>query len=146
MKLQNLLLTFIAAAFLAFSAQAADEKPKAEPAKPAASPSHKYKNVDANTFDHMRKTDKEAVILDVRTKEEYERGHIPGAVLMDFNSPDFGEKVAKLDKNKTYLVHCASGGRSARACNKMEKMDFSTLYNLQGGMGAWEKAGKPVEK
>ena len=56
------------------------------------------------------------------------------------------QQVAKLDKNKTYLVHCAVGGRSARACKKMEKMGFSKLYNLEGGMGAWEKAGKPVQK
>src|SRR3954462_592347 len=134
MKLQNLLPAFVAATFLVFTVRAADEKPKVEGAKPAAGAQHKYKNVDAGTFDQMRKTDKDAVILDVRTKEEYEGGHIPGAILLDFNSPDFGEKVAKLDKNKTYLVHCAAGGRSARACNKMEKLDFSKLYNLEGGM------------
>ena len=112
----------------------------------SASPAKKYKNVDPETFDKMRKTAKDAVVLDVRTKEEYKQGHIPGSVQIDFNSPDFEKELGKLDKNKTYLVHCAAGGRSARACKKMDTMDFPKLYNLEGGMGAWEKAGKPVEK
>ncbi|HTG45155.1 MAG TPA: rhodanese-like domain-containing protein, partial [Verrucomicrobiae bacterium] len=85
-------------------------------------------------------------VLDVRTKKEYQEGHIPGSILIDFNSPDFEQQVQKLDKNKTYLVHCAAGGRSTRACKKMDTLNFSKLYNLEGGFGAWEKAGKPVQK
>jgi len=146
MKVQHLLSVAFVAGTLALGARAADEKRAIDQSKPATGVPHKYKNVDPATFDQMRKTDKDAVVLDVRTKKEYQEGHIPGSVLIDFNSPDFEKEVAKLDKNKTYLVHCAVGGRSARACGKMEKMDFSKLYNLQGGMGAWEKAGKPVEK
>jgi rhodanese-related sulfurtransferase len=146
MKVEHLLSVAFVAGILVFGARAAEEKAPVDHSKPAAGTPHKYKSVDAATFDQMRKTDKDAVVLDVRTKKEYQEGHIPGSVLIDFNSPDFGKEIAKLDKNKTYLVHCASGGRSARACGKMEKMDFSKLYNLQGGMGAWEKAGKPVEK
>jgi len=82
----------------------------------------------------------------VRTKEEYAAGHIAGAVNIDVNAPDFEEKVAKLDKNKTYLVHCAAGARSAKACGKMSKLDFPKLYNLEGGFRAWEKAGNKAEK
>ena len=146
MKLENLLSIAFVAGTLALGTRGADEKPPIDHSKPVAGVPHKYKNVDPATFDQMRKADKEAVVLDVRTKKEYQEGHIPGSVLMDFNSADFEKEVAKLDKNKTYLVHCASGGRSARACSKMENLDFSKLYNLQGGMRAWEKAGKPVEK
>src|ERR1044071_2594269 len=123
--------------------QAAD--PAAKPESSATAPK-KYKNVDPETFDKMRKEDKNAVILDVRTKREYDQGHIPGSVQVDFNSPDFEKEVARLDKNKTYLVHCAAGVRSARACKNMDGLNFSKLYNLEGGMHAWEKAGKPVEK
>jgi phage shock protein E len=118
-------------------------------AKPAAAEKKesKIQNVTAEEFDAKRKTDiNSTVVLDVRTKKEYADGHIPGSVLIDFTSDDFEQQVAKLDKDKTYLVHCASGGRSARACKKMEQLGFKQLYNLQGGMGAWEKAGKPVEK
>jgi rhodanese-related sulfurtransferase len=107
----------------------------------------KVENIKPERFDTLRKADTNStVVLDVRTREEYQAGHIPGSVMIDFNSDDFEEKVAKLDKEKTYLVHCASGGRSARACKKMEKLGFKKLYNLEGGMGAWEKAGKPIEK
>ena len=59
---------------------------------------------------------------------------------------DFEAKAAALDKGKTYLVHCASGIRSVRACEKLEKLDFPSLYNLPGGFKAWVKAGEPVEK
>jgi rhodanese-related sulfurtransferase len=67
-------------------------------------------------------------------------------VNIDVNSGDFEKKVAELDKGQPYLVHCAAGVRSVRACEKMNRMDFKQLINLQGGMKAWEKAGKPVEK
>lgn len=149
MNVQISVATAAIVALLA-SASLAQDKPKPETrdaSKPAASSSaKKYKDVGPDEFEKLRKTDTNAVVLDVRTKKEYEQGHIPGSVLIDFNSPDFAKEVAKLDKDKTYLVHCAAGGRSARACKKMEQMDFSKLYNLQGGMGAWEKAGKAVEK
>jgi rhodanese-related sulfurtransferase len=131
---------------LALPALRAEDKP-AKPEPPASTaPAKKYKNVDADTFDKMRKSEKNAVVLDVRTKDEYNQGHIPGAVLVDFTSPDFEKEVSKLDKKKTYLVHCAVGGRSARACKKMDALNFSSVYNLEGGITAWQKAGKPVEK
>ena len=118
-------------------------------AKPAAEKKAgaKVENIKPEQFDALRKADTNStVVLDVRTKKEYQEGHIPGSVLIDFNAEDFEQQVAKLDKSKTYLVHCASGGRSARACKKMDKLGFQKLYNLEGGMGAWEKAGKPVKK
>jgi rhodanese-related sulfurtransferase len=118
--------------------------PKPEPAK--AAPAKPYQDVNAETFDKLRKSEKDAVVLDVRTKEEYDKGHIAGSVLLDISSPDFAKEIAKLDKNKTYLVHCQAGGRSSRACKRMAEGKFSKLYNLAGGMNAWEKAGKPIEK
>jgi phage shock protein E len=105
----------------------------------------KYKTVRVAEFDKLR-ADKKAVVLDVRTPEEYSAGHIAGSTNIDFNADDFDKKISKLDKDKTYLVHCAAGGRSARACSKLDKLKFEHLYNLEGGMGAWEKAGKPIEK
>ena len=90
--------------------------------------------------------DKRNVILDVRTPGEFAAGHLAGAVNLDYNAPDFGAKVAVLDKTKTYLVHCASGVRSVRACEQLGRLDFPKLYNLTGGFRAWTKAGQPVEK
>jgi len=128
-------------------AQAADPKQKdatAEKGPPAAT-TKSYKDVNVDEFDKLR-SNTNAVILDVRTPEEFASGHIPGAKNIDINSLDFEKKVGHLDKSKTYLVNCASGGRSARACGKLSKLEFSNCYNLQGGIRAWEKAGKPVDR
>ena len=86
------------------------------------------------------------VILDVRTPEEFQAGHLSGAVNLNISAPDFPERIKALDRTKTYLVHCASGGRSARACGKLAQLDFPRLYNLSGGIHAWIKAGQPVVK
>ncbi len=75
--------------------------------------------------------DKQNIILDVRTPTEFSNGHgiALGALNLDVNAADFQEKVASLDKNKIYLVHCASGIRSVKACERMAKLDFPNLYN-----------------
>ena len=90
--------------------------------------------------------DKNNVVLDVRTLGEFNAGHIPGAINLDVSAPDFKEKAAALDKNKVFLVHCASGIRSVRACQQLSRLEFPKLYNLPGGFKAWVKARKPVEK
>jgi rhodanese-related sulfurtransferase len=130
LKLLSILACLIAAPLLA-----AD--------KPPVPPS--VKNVGVEEFDKLR-ADKKNVVLDVRTPEEFAKGHIPGAINVDFNAPDFQKKVAELDKSKTYLVHCAGGVRSAKACTAMDKIAFPNIVNLEPGFRAWEKAGKPVEK
>ena len=119
---------------------AADEKPAVEKKSAAIS-----KRVDVEEFDKLR-ADKKNVVLDVRTEKEFKASHIPGAVNIDVNAPNFDNKVAELDKNKTYLVHCAAGVRSAKAAKKMEGAGFKELYDLAPGFKGWEKAGKPVEK
>lgn len=90
--------------------------------------------------------DKKVVVLDVRTAAEYASGHILGSTNLDIRDPDFQAKLAKLDKTQPYLVHCAVGMRSAKACAAMDKLDFRTVYDLKGGLDAWHKAGLPVEK
>jgi len=116
-----------------------EKKPPATPGKAA------QKNVNADEFEKLSK-EPNTVILDVRTPKEYEGGHIKNSVLIDVTAADFEEKIKQLDKTKTYLVHCAMGTRSAKACSKMETLDFPKVVNLEGGIKAWEKAGKPVEK
>jgi protein disulfide-isomerase len=104
-----------------------------------------FKNLSVDEFARMA-ANKQNVILDVRTATEFKAGHLPGAVNLDVNAPDFEAKAALLDKSKTYLVHCASGGRSVKACENLSRLDFPKLYNLPGGFRAWAQAGKPVEK
>ncbi len=84
------------------------------------------------------------VLLDVRTQAEYEQGHLDNAININLHAKDFAERIQKLDKDKTYLVYCAIGGRSAQACDKMSKSDFPHLYNLKGGIEAWKRVGKPT--
>jgi len=115
----------------------ADDKPEAAPAA--------HKNVGVEEFEKLTKQPGN-VVLDVRTPSEYRNGHLKDAVLIDFMGKDFEEKVKALDKSKTYLVHCQVGGRSAKACAKLDKMGFTNVVNLEGGYKAWEKAGKPIEK
>ena len=103
----------LAAVWVVVNARAADEK---SAAPPAANPgTAKAKMVSVEEFDRLR-ANKANVVLDVRSPAEFKSGHIPGAVNLDVRSPDFEKKVNELDKSKTYLVHCAAGGRSARAC------------------------------
>src|SRR5436190_7631931 len=129
---------FVALALIAVAplvVSAADDKAPAE--KKSV-----IKNVGVEEFDKLR-AKKENLVLDVRTESEFKSGHIPGAINVDVNGPDFEKKVAALNKSKTYLVHCAAGKRSATACKKLEGMQFKELYNLEPGFRAWERAGKP---
>lgn len=135
----------LAAMLSFFTALAQEEKSPLKPATPSGAVARTFKNVGPDQFDKLRQS-KTNVVLDVRTKKEYQEGHLPGAILIDFTEDSFAKEVAKLDTNKTYLVHCAAGGRSARACKKMEQLGFKNLYNLEGGLTGWQKAGKPVEK
>lgn len=121
------------------------EEPKSPADGKPASATKAFKDIGVEQFEKLR-ADKKNQVLDVRTAPEFANGHIPGAINIDVNGPDFEKKVAALEKDKTYLVNCAMGSRSAKACGKMSQLNFGKLYNLEGGFKAWEKAGKPVEK
>jgi rhodanese-related sulfurtransferase len=85
-------------------------------------------------------------IIDVRTPAEYDAGHIPGAIIRDYRSATFRDDIAKLDRNKIYLVYCASGNRSASARDVMQELGFQQIYNMNGGFTAWTAQGLPVVK
>lgn len=97
----------------------------------------KYENIDVSKFKEMM-DNPDTVILDVRAPSEVDKGAIPGHLNINFLSLNFGSKIKDLDKEKTYLVYCRSGARSASACKKMSKLGFEKLYNLSGGILAWE--------
>src|SRR5436190_21140701 len=98
----KLLLVLLIALFFGVTAPGAD------------APASKIKRVTVEQFDTMR-ANTNYVLLDVRSKAEFEKGHIPGATNIDISSPRFADSVGTLDKSKTYLVTCAVGMRSARA-------------------------------
>jgi rhodanese-related sulfurtransferase len=86
-----------------------------------------------------------AIIVDVRTREEYAGGCLDKAVRVEWPDKDFTKEVAaKLDSSKPVLVYCRSGGRSAGAAEELVKLGFKKVCDLEGGILAWKKAGKPV--
>ena len=90
--------------------------------------------------------DKKVIVLDIRTPGEFNTGRIAGAKNIDFQAPDFEQRIEGLDKSKSYLVHCASGGRSTHSLMVFKKHQFQSVYHLDGGIKAWQKAGLPVDK
>jgi len=81
----------------------------------------------------------DAVILDVRTTDEWNDGIIPGAINIDiYKGQGFITALEELDKSKTYYVYCRSGARSAQACNIMNQLGFEKALNLTGGIMQWE--------
>ena len=84
------------------------------------------------------KSDNNSFLLDVRTLEEYDAGHIPNATLIDINEPQvFVEKILALDKSKNYYVYCHSGVRSSKACEIMKHYGFGVVKNLLGVFLDW---------
>ena len=104
-----------------------------------------FANLDVPGFERLR-ANTNHVVLDVRTQAEFDLAHIPGALNLDVNGPDFEKEAGKLDRSKVYLVHCASGIRSMKACNIMRPLGFTNLHNLQGGFRAWDKAQRAGKK
>jgi rhodanese-related sulfurtransferase len=73
-------------------------------------------------------------------------GGLPRTINLDVNAEDFDERTRALDKGKIFLVHCDASMRNAKACEKLERLDFAHLYSLTGGLKAWVQAGQAVEK
>lgn len=84
-----------------------------------------------------------AVVLDVRTPDEFSKGHLSNAVNIDWKGTDFDGQTAKLDKSTPVFVYCMSGSRSASAANKMRTDGFKEVYELKGGIMKWREANLP---
>ena len=96
---------------------------------------------------------KDVLVVDVREKDEYIRGHLRGALhiprgvlemTVDQTNPECDPRFR--DPSTTIIVHCAAGGRSAMAALALKTMGFRNASSLEGGYNAWEKASYPVEK
>jgi len=82
----------------------------------------------------------EVEIIDVRGKEEYEEGHIEGAV--NIPTPKLRSEYKELDRDKTYIVNCNTGHRSSLAASILKQHGFTEVYNLAGGMTAYNNFGE----
>lgn len=89
------------------------------------------------------------VILDVRTPDEFQAGHIKKATNINLYDSHFTNQLATLDRTKTYVVHCAAGlpnGRGRKAIALMDSLGFKQTHHMNGGYSAWQQAGQPVVK
>jgi rhodanese-related sulfurtransferase len=108
-----------------------------------------YTSITAQQADSLIKAHQAAgnlVILDVRQSDAFTAERIDKAINLDYFAMDFAQALAKLDKNKVYLVYCASGTRSNATMNKMRDLNFKTVFNMLGGLPAWKAAGLPTVK
>ena len=96
----------------------------------------------ASALIEEREGDPGFVVVDVRRPDEFAGGHIPGAV--NINSAEFSEHLQDLDPDGTYIIYCQRGGRSAGVRELMREAGFREVYEIEGGMSAWQAAGLPV--
>lgn len=108
--------------------------------------SQKVTNVNAEEFKKQIDS-KKAILIDLRTTDEIKsKGKIPGAQQIDFLAKDSEKQIEKLDKNKTYLIYCAGGGRSGDCAELMQKSGFKSVVNLEKGFGEWKNKGYQTEQ
>ena len=96
-------------------------------------------NLDQSTWISQLQTDENAVIVDVRTPEEFETSRIPNSKNIDFYNPqNFMLEIEKLNKDNSYYIYCRTGVRSANSCQLMNELGFDKVYNLLGGIVEWK--------
>ena len=106
-----------------------------------------FAQLEAKKFQEKWENEKStSILIDVRTIEEYNGGHIESAKNIDFNSSNFDSEIARIDKEKTVFVYCLSGGRSSAAVSFLEKKGYKNVIELVGGMMAWRSEGLPETK
>ena len=133
----------ISAVALAMAAVTGISACSSSPPAASSSPTATGAHLTASDFSTAMKTPG-TIVLDVRTPAEFATGHLPGAQNIDIEGADFATRIAALDKAATYAVYCHSGNRSATAMEQMAAADFAHVYDLAGGIGAWQSMGGPM--
>ena len=103
-------------------------------------------SLSATEFSQKLLQTQDAQLVDVRTPAEFQNGHLPNAMNINWNADDFVDKTATLDKDKPVFVYCMSGPRSSAAAEKLSEMGFKKIYEMQGGMMKWRNANLPEIK
>ncbi len=103
-----------------------------------------YNLISPQEFEAKLITLKNVQLIDVRTPEEYQTGHLKNAVNINFMDEDFKENISRLDKKKPTFIHCAAGAQGARSnqtAKFLEELGFVEIYELEGGIINWINAG-----
>jgi rhodanese-related sulfurtransferase len=88
--------------------------------------------------------DSGAVLIDVRSRQEYRAGHAPGAKNIPVDR--LAERLSEIPTERAVVTICQSGGRSARAAAMLSRHGVQDVYDLCGGMTSWQRAGLPVQR
>jgi rhodanese-related sulfurtransferase len=99
--------------------------------------------ISASAFAEKNTTETRTII-DVRTKEEYDASHIEDAINLDMMNATFTTQLSELDKNEPYSIYCRSGNRSEQVLRTMEKLGFTDVIDLNGGVVAWQQNGNTL--
>ena len=104
-------------------------------------------NLEPKAFSEKMKNCPDPVLIDVRRADEFELGHIPGAVNIDYLSDEFWDRMENYHADSYFFIYCRSGRRSIRACTLMRNGGFnnSHIYNLEGGFTAWQEIFEEVK-
>lgn len=101
--------------------------------------------VDVAQFE-KKMNENQVQLIDVRTPEEFQEGHLANAQNINVLDATFESQVASLDKTKPVLIYCKSGGRSAKASEKLKALGFTNITDLEGGFSNWSSSDKPIER
>ena|ERR1035437_3290720 len=102
--------------------------------------------VNSKQVNSMLQKDKKWIVLDVRSADEFNSGHIKGAVNIDIRQPDAFSKIDKLNKNAKYIVHCRTNHRSGMAVEHMMQSGFKNIYQMMDGWSGWLTNNLPIQK
>ena len=124
-----------------FSACSSKEEPNSEPNQDANSTIQEFQftNMKALEAAKILKDNPNAVVLDIRTPAEFNEGHIPNAVNIDYKADSFESELDKLDRDTTYLMHCRSGRRSANSFETFKKLGFKNIIHMDDGILGWKE-------
>ena len=93
--------------------------------------------IDAATFKARLEEMPDAILVDIRTPQEFNARHMEGAKNIDFYEGSFNDAISKLPRDKPIFIYCHSGNRSGQAGQRMASMGFQHVYDLKGGISRW---------
>ena len=109
-----------------------------------AASEHVLSPLDAQKFIEANKDNQKFIIIDLRSKNEFDESHIEGARLVHYYATNFKRIISRFEKDSKILLYCQKGRQSPLAVRALEKMRFSDMYILDGGFDAWVNAGLPT--
>lgn len=111
----------------------------------AVASDHLLPPLEAQKLIEENKDNPKFVIIDLRSKNEFDDGHIEGARLIHYYATNFKRIISQLDRESKILLYCQKGRQSPLALRALEKLRFTDMYILDGGFDEWVNAGLPTE-